>query len=148
MFTCENGAQFTLDACISVTVLRPNEVQMLFDDDGITYYAKVYITDRQKKSLVCYNIIRRDYDRLLEVKMKKMFRCENGDLFSLDDCISFSVLRPDVVQQLLEDEGVTYYAKVYITDGQKNFLVSYNITCKDYDRLLEVYQDPRLGNCN
>lgn len=78
--------------------------------------------------------------------MKQMFKCENGDLFSLDDCISVSVLRPEAVQQLFEDEGVTYYAKVYITDSQKIALVWYNITRKDYDRLTEVYKNLWVGN--
>ena len=78
--------------------------------------------------------------------MKRMFKCENGNLFSLDDCISISVLRPEVVQQLLEEEGITYYAKVYVTDVSKKFLVHYNITRKEYDRLLEVYIDPISGD--
>ena len=80
--------------------------------------------------------------------MKQMFKCENGDLFSLDDCLSISVLHPDAVRQLFEDEGVTYYAKVYISDRQKVALVWYNITRKDYYRLLDVCGDTSLASRN
>ena len=96
MFKCENGTQFSLDDCIMVSVLRPDTVRKLFEDEGVSYYAKVWVTDRQKNSLNCYNIVHKDYDRLVAVKMKEMFKCGNGDMFSLDTCISKSALCPEV----------------------------------------------------
>ena len=144
MFKCENGTQFSLEDCIMVSVLRPIAAQQLFEDEDETYYAKVYITDRRKTPLFSCSIIRKDYDRLSE--MKELFKCENGDMFSLDVCISKSVLRPGVVQQHLKEEGITFYAELYITDVAKSFLVRQKITRKDYDRLSEVYIDPISGN--
>lgn len=142
MFNCESGIQFSLDDCIMVSVLRPNEVRILLDDEGVTYYAKVYIVGRQNASPACYNIVRKDYDRLAEVRIKEMFKLGNGDMLSLGACISKSELRPELVQ----DEGVTYCAKLYITDVSKKFMVPYNITREDYDRLSVVYVDPIFGN--
>ena len=146
MFTCENGVQFSLDDCISVTVLRPNEVQMLFDDDGITYYAKVQTVGRQHVPPDCYNIVREDYDRLTEERKKDMFKCGNGDMFSLDACISKSVLGPEAVENYLEEEGVTYYAELFITDVLKTCMFRHNITRDEYDRLSNVYKDPIFEN--
>lgn len=142
MFKCESGILFSLDDCIMVSVLRPNEVRILFDDEGVAYYAKAYIVDRQNASPACYNIVRKDYDLLAEMRIKEMFKCGNGDLFSLCACISKSELRPELVQE----EGVTHYAKLYISDVQKICMVQCNITREDYDRLSKVYTDPILGN--
>lgn len=142
MFKCERGFQFSLDDCVMVSVLRPNEVRILLDDEGVAYYAKAYIVDRQNASPACYNIVRKDYDRLVEKKIKEMFKCGNGDLLSLCACISKSELRPELVQE----EGVTHYAKLYISDVSKKCMLNYNITREDYDRLSKVYTDPILGN--
>ena len=146
MFKCGNGDLFSLDDCMSISVLRPDEIQKVSEDECVEYYAKVYIFDMQNGSLVCYNIVREDYDHIIEEKPKQMFKCENGDMFSLDACISKSVLRPEVVQQRLKKEGITYYAELYITDVEKRFLVRQNVTRKDCDRLSEVYVDPISEN--
>ena len=147
MFKCENGTQFSLDDCIMVSVLSPNEARELCEDDGEAYYAKVHIVGRQNISPVCddnVNIVRNDYDRLVDVK--EMFKCENGNLFSLGACISKSVLGPESVKHHFEEEGETYYAKLHITDVLKKCIVQCNITREDYDRLSKVYTDPMFGN--
>lgn len=146
MFKCGNGDLLSLDDCMSISLVRPDEMQKNSEDEGVVYYAKVYISDMQNVSLDCYNIVREDYDRIIEEKPKRMFKCENGDMVSLDACISKSVLRPEVVQQRFKKEGTTYYAELYITDVEKRFLVRQNVTRKDCDRLSEVYVDPISGN--
>ena len=146
MFKCENGNLFPLDDCICISVLRPDEVQILFKSEDVTYYAKVGTVDKQNVSRDCYNIVRKDYDRLVAERTKEMFKCENGDLFSLDTCISMSELCSEAVRKLWEKEGITYYAELCITDVAKSFLVRQNITRKDYDCLSEVYIDPISGN--
>ena len=146
VFKCENGDQFSLNDCMMVSVLYPDAVQKLFEDEGVRYYAKVYITDRQSNSLVCYNIVRKDYDRLVEMRMNEVFKCGNGDILSLNAFISMSELRSEVVQQLLQEEGVTYYAKLYITGVSKKCQLQRNITLEDYTRLSKVYADPIFGS--
>ena len=135
MFKCEGIDPFSLDDCIMVSVPRPGAAQ---EGEG---YAKVYIADRQN---ISHNIVRKDYDRLVDEK--EMFQCEDGNLLSLNACISISLLRPEVVQKLLEREGVTYYAQLYISDVSKTCMCNCNITREDYDRLSKVYIDPIFGN--